>query len=39
MRDANIVTLYKDKVYRSDNNNYRGISFLRTVENLLLKSY
>ena len=39
MRDANIVTLYKDKVYRSDSNNYCGIPLLRTVENLLLKSY
>ena len=31
MRDANIVTLYKNKVDRSDCNNYRGISFLSIV--------
>ena len=31
MRDANIVTLYKNKGDRSDCNNYEGISLLRVV--------
>jgi len=31
MRDAKIVTLYKNKAERSDCNNYRGISLLSIV--------
>ena len=31
MRDANIVTLYKNKGNRGDCNNYRGISLLKVV--------
>ena len=31
MRDANIITLYKNKGHRSDCNNHRGISLLSTV--------
>jgi hypothetical protein len=37
MRDANIVTLYKNKGDRSDCNNYRTISFLSIVGNSLLE--
>ena len=37
MRDANIVTLYKNKGDRSDCNNYRGISLLSTVGKLFAR--
>ena len=37
MRDANIVTLYKNKDDRYDCNNYRGISLLNIVGKLFAK--
>ena len=38
MRDANIVTLYKNKGDRSDWNNYRGISLLSVVGKLFARA-
>ena len=37
MRDANIVTLYKNKGDRDNCNNYRGISFLNVSGKLFAK--
>ena len=37
MRDANIITLYKNKGNRSDCNNYRGISLLSIVGKLFAR--
>lgn len=37
MRDANIITLYKNKGDRSDVNNYRGISLLSAIDKLFAR--
>ena len=37
MRDANIVTLYKNEDDRGDCNNYRGISLINIVGKLFAK--
>ena len=37
MRDANVVTLYKNKGGRSDCNNYRGISLLSVVRKVFAR--
>ena len=37
MRDAKIVTLYKNKGERSDCNNYRGISLLSIVGKVFVR--
>ena len=38
MRDAKIITIFKNKGERSDCNNYRGISLLRVIGKVFAKA-